>query len=155
MQTTSKKTKSLLKWFLFFTFLALLATIYLVYLHYENPLNAPCNINSYFNCDAVNKSKYSELFGVPVAVLGLINYIFLLLVGLGLLLDFDFTKLNKRLIPKAVLRFLFGLVSFGVAFSLYLSYAEFFIIQAVCIFCLTQQILIIADMIVLWRAQKM
>lgn len=29
-----------------------------------------CNISSTINCDVVNRSEYSELFGVPIAFLG-------------------------------------------------------------------------------------
>lgn len=42
-----------------------------------------CNINATFNCDLVNSSSDSELFGVPVTLFGAAFYLALMLAALG------------------------------------------------------------------------
>jgi len=90
-----------------------------------------CTINSVINCDIVNKGPFSMFFGVPVALLGLIGYAFLL-VGV----------LVKRKNPEDRLLslFLLGLSYMGFGFSLYLSSIEATVLHAWCIICIFSQI---------------
>ena len=79
-------------------------------------------------CKTVQESEYSELAGIPVAVLGLLAYAGLLLAAL---------------LPGPLGRALglfTALVSFG--FSMWLTYAELFIIEAICAWCVTSAILV-------------
>ncbi len=79
-------------------------------------------------CKTVQESEYSELAGIPVAVLGLLAY-----VGL----------LAAALLPGPLGRALglfVALVSFG--FSMWLTYAELFIIEAICAWCVTSAALV-------------
>ena len=79
-------------------------------------------------CKTVQESSYSELAGIPVAILGLAAY-----VGL----------LAAALIPGQLGRALglfTALISFG--FSAWLTYAELFIIDAICAWCVTSAILV-------------
>ena len=79
-------------------------------------------------CKTVQESEYSELAGIPVAVLGLLAY-----AGL----------LAAALLPGPLGRALglfTALVSFG--FSMWLTYAELFIIEAICAWCVTSAILV-------------
>ena len=59
------------------------ASIYLSINHYHNYTDIGyksfCAISRAINCDTVSQSTYSILFGVPVAVWGVIGYIFFLL----------------------------------------------------------------------------
>ncbi len=65
----------------------------------------------------------------------------LIFVALQLLLLYKYRgKESPDLIQAA---FLLSLVLTGVNFSLYLSFIEFFVLEAICVFCITQQILII------------
>lgn len=121
--------------FMGLNFLAVLDTAYLVFVHFKPSASEFCTINGYLNCDVVNKSVYAELFGIPVAVLGLLTY--LALIGMAFL--------YKRSGNQNLLWALFGLVTTGLAFSLYLTYVEFFVLYAVCIFCLVQQVIILVD----------
>jgi uncharacterized membrane protein len=87
-------------------------------------------------CDVVNNSVYSQLFGVPVSVIGLAGY--LLLLGLTL------TALRTN--GSAQHRIL--LVSFvlslgGVGFSAYLTYLEIYVIEALCAWCIASAVIII------------
>ncbi|MBP9718383.1 hypothetical protein KBD59_03745 [Candidatus Gracilibacteria bacterium] len=130
--------------------LGMLVTGYLIYQHYKPAGESFCNINEYISCDIVNKSEYSELFGViPVSVLGFLSYLFF-----GVVSAF---WLKKGGIPKRLqlLATVFGV--FSLIFSLYLTYIEFFVLFAVCIFCLAQQVLILIISLILlylWYKQK-
>ena len=79
-------------------------------------------------CHTVQQSDYSELAGIPVAVLGLVGYGALLLAAI----------LPGQ--PGRALGLFTALVSFG--FSAYLTFAELFIIEAICAWCVTSAVLI-------------
>lgn len=85
-------------------------------------------------CITVNNSPYSEIAGIPVSVLGLTVYLILL----GILAFEPRSPLLTQYGPLVV----FGLSLTGVAFSAYLTYLEFYVIRAVCPFCITSAVLI-------------
>ncbi len=85
-------------------------------------------------CLTVNNSLYSEIAGVPVSVLGLVAYLMLAAI---LALEFR-SGFFAQYGPFAV----FGVSLAGVAFSAYLTYIEFYVIQAVCPFCVVSAVLI-------------
>ena len=91
---------------------------YLTYVHYSH--TAPvCTTGG---CEKVQKSKYAELAGVPVALLGLITYVFLLGAAFRRGLDAAFAGVVVALI--------------GVGFSGYLLWAQLGPIGAICQWCL-------------------
>lgn len=90
--------------------------------HYAISATDYCDLNEMFNCDIVNRSKFSELFGVPVALIGLLGYVVLLGIS---------TKKNRVL---DILRFLMSLV--GLVFALYLAYIEEFVLRTWCLLCI-------------------
>ncbi len=91
---------------------------------------AICNINATFSCDLVNKGPYSEVAGIPVALLGLIGYVF-----------FGIAAVLKLRTPadKQVTDFLFYSTFFGLLFTLYLTGIEAFVLKAWCVICLGSQ----------------
>lgn len=91
---------------------------------------ALCDINSTFNCDVVNRGPFSEIVGIPVALLGIIAYLF-----------FGATALLKLRHPHDHTLSLFLLLSTagGFIFSLYLSSIEAFVLHTWCVVCLTSQ----------------
>jgi len=86
-------------------------------------------------CDTVNNSVYAKIHGVPVAFIGLAGY--LLLLGLALAAVQTWGPTHRRLLA---LGFVLALGGFG--FSVYLTYLELFVIQAICNWCVTSAILI-------------
>ncbi len=72
-------------------------------------------------CETVQKSDYSKLAGVPVAVLGLLGYI-------GILAALIRDDENSRSIAAFL-----SIVGFG--FSAWLTYTELALINAICIWC--------------------
>lgn len=119
----------------FLSVLGLLVCIYLVYQHFKTDDNSFCNFNDYFNCDIVNKSEYSVLFGMPVAILGALAYIAIFATAILLI---------KQKLPKIALGLLALFSAISLAFAIYLSVMEFFVLYAVCIFCVTSQLIILS-----------
>jgi uncharacterized membrane protein len=91
-------------------------------------------------CDLVAQSAYSRMFGIPIAVFGLLTYIVLF----GLLVARQ--RINENLeayVPLAM----FGIAIVSVLFSAYLTYLELFVILAVCKWCAAQAAIIVAFLI--------
>ncbi len=83
-------------------------------------------------CSVVNSSIYSEVSGIPVALVGVAGY----LAILALLLTENRISLLKQNGPLLI----FGLSLVGFIFTLYLVYVEIALIHALCPFCVTSQI---------------
>ena len=110
---------------------------YLTYLHYSGT-TPPCSIKGN-PCSQVQKSRYSELAGVPVALIGLIGYILIL----GSLLAGEDER--SRLATMA-------LTLGGLGFSAYLTYRELFTLHKICEWCVGSAILMtIMTCLALWR----
>jgi uncharacterized membrane protein len=87
------------------------------------------------DCWTVNLSVYSEIAGVPIAVLGMGAYLTILA-----LLFFEtkgaFWKNNSPII-------IFGIALAGTIYSAYLTYIEIYVIQAICPFCVISAMMIL------------
>jgi uncharacterized membrane protein len=87
------------------------------------------------DCNAVQSSPYSRLFGlIPIGVLGVVVYVVLLIVWLwGWFSDHRWSRYAFRVI--------FVLALVGTLFSIYLTYLELFVIKAVCMWCLASAVI--------------
>jgi uncharacterized membrane protein len=85
--------------------------------HYRED-TSPCSINARWDCGIVNHSPYAVVMGVPVAIIGIVGYVFM-----GVL---AFRRLRLLLL-------LAGLG--GLCFSLYLAHVEASILGVWCIYC--------------------
>jgi len=83
------------------------------------------------DCSTVNASRYSEVYGIPVATVGIAGYFAILLIHWYEKRDLFFEKNGPMLI--------FGMALTGFLFTLYLIYIEFAILNAFCPFCLASQ----------------
>lgn len=81
-------------------------------------------------CNTVQTSAYASILGVPVAVIGVLNY--LVLGGLWVARRF----VSPALAEQSKLTML-GLAFVGTVFSIYLTAVEIFAIHAVCLWCIT------------------
>jgi uncharacterized membrane protein len=83
------------------------------------------------DCSVVNASRYSKVYGIPVAVLGVAGYAAILAV---LLFErrIGFLQQNGSLV-------FFGLSLTGFLFTLYLIFVEVALIKAYCPFCIASQ----------------
>ncbi|MBL6962135.1 MAG: vitamin K epoxide reductase family protein [Anaerolineales bacterium] len=86
------------------------------------------------DCYTVNTSRYSELYGIPVAIFGLATFLLIIAI-LVLEPRLPFLEENGSLI-------LFGISLIGVIYSAYLSYLEEFVIHAWCPYCVLSAIVI-------------
>ena len=111
---------------LFFIAAGLLVSLYALKQHAAPVGGGACNVNATFNCDIVNRGPYGEIFGFPVAAIGLIGYLVMGVVAM------HFSRSKDPVIGKALLVLLAG----GLAFSAYLTYLEAFVIGAWCLVCL-------------------
>jgi uncharacterized membrane protein len=79
------------------------------------------------SCEAVQSSRYAEVVGIPVALLGLIGY--LLILGTLIVRASEATRLATL-----------GLTVFGFGFSAYLTYRELFTLHEICEWCVSSAI---------------
>jgi uncharacterized membrane protein len=84
-------------------------------------------------CSIVNSSVYSEVYGIPVALVGVLGYA-AILAALVLPRRFEFLRHNSALIT-------FGLCLAGFIFTVYLIYVEIALIHALCPFCIASQLI--------------
>ena len=100
-------------------------SVYLTIVHYDH--SALVCVSGGGGCEKVQTSDYAELGGVPVALIGAIGYA-LILASLAL--------------PGDTGRFAGALlVLVGLGFSLYLTYLELFVIDAICQWCVASAVL--------------
>jgi len=86
------------------------------------------------DCNAVQQSEFALLFGfLPIAVLGLIGY-----VGIGT--AWAVARFGSGLWVHLAKLALVGMAWFGMAFSIYLTFLEPFVIGATCAWCLTSAV---------------
>ncbi len=88
---------------------------------------APACLAGGGGCEAVAASSHSELAGLSVALLGVFGY--LLLLGAALLRG-DVARMAG-----------FGLALIGFGYSVYLTYLELFVIDAICQWCVASAVL--------------
>ena len=100
--------------------------------HYAKSATSYCEFGEKFNCDIVNRSEYSSVMGIPVSLIGVAGY--------GLLLALS-TFYRSR--PETPTRLLMAAAA-GLAFALYLTYIEAYVLTTWCILCLTSLALIAA-----------
>ena len=111
------------------TIIGLLVSIYMTI--YKVTSNDNMCVGSQ-DCSVVNASKYSEVNGIPVAVVGAIGYTTLLGI-LFLERKPGFFKDNGSMI-------FFGISLIGFFFTIWLIYVEIALIKAYCPFCITSQV---------------
>ncbi len=89
-----------------------------------------CSVNEVVNCDIVNASSYSELFGIPVAVWGFLFYLTAALYA-------AYIRFSKKERGPA-LSFLWAFSIFGVVWNIRMAYIAVGILHAVCLTCFSQ-----------------
>jgi uncharacterized membrane protein len=102
-----------------------------LYHHYGTSPSSFCDFGESFNCDMVNRSVYSVIFGIPVALIGVIGYVVLL--GLA--------TLCRTMAETPAMLLIASLT--GLGFALYLGYIEAFVLAVWCILCLMSLTLIL------------
>lgn len=121
----------------------ILVSSFSLYHHFSKSKTSFCDIGQSFNCDLVNRSRYSMFHGIPVALLGILGYLLIL-------------SLATVYREKAETPFILGGTTLAaLGFALYLTYIEAFVLHAWCILCLSSlALIVIATVLSLWNAAK-
>ncbi|MCB9803033.1 vitamin K epoxide reductase family protein [Candidatus Nomurabacteria bacterium] len=119
---SSKINFSLLLAFALTATVGFLDSVYLTTKYFVGTIN--CSVLS--GCQQVLDSKYSAIFNIPIASLGVLYYLSIIF---AVLLYFKYqhklTSLYLKFIP-----------SLGFVFTLWLVYLQIWVIKAICIYCM-------------------
>ncbi|MBS3158720.1 hypothetical protein J4206_05525 [Candidatus Woesearchaeota archaeon] len=131
-----------LKLIIIFSIIGIILSLYLTYQHYKEGKDAFCQALG-GGCDVVNKSTYSELGGLltlfgfdinfpfPVAVVGLLGFLFNLVVVMLLIKGTGFGIKNKA----SILKVMFAANLLGLLFAIFVTYIEYGILEVPCYYC--------------------
>ena len=150
-----------------FALLGLGATAYSTYVHYQllrNPgYTSFCDVSETVSCGTVYQSAYGSVLGVPVALVGTLFFLLILLLAW-----FDQPAPAPAPVPagkrgaakpeppasSATSAYLFILSTAALAVMLYMAYASFFVLKTVCLLCVTTYVAIIGIFIVTGAAPQ-
>ena len=115
--------------------LAVLGIGVAIYLTFIETTNRQAICGPIGDCNSVQKSAYSHLFGfLPVGILGLIGYAAILIAWLV-----------QNYAPERIHNYaataIWAMSWFGILFSIYLTFLEAFVIGATCVWCLSSALL--------------
>lgn len=95
---------------------------YLTFVHYAHQ---PIACNGIGDCEYVNSSEYAKVMGVPVALLGAVSY-----ATIAMLVVVAYLRRDAVLLVAA-----WGVALASFAFSMYLTYIELRVLEAICVYC--------------------
>jgi len=119
----NKLPKYLVWGFIIFSFIGFLDATYLTSQHFLGT-EVKCIITT--GCEEVTNSKYSVVFGVPLALLGALYYLTVLVLSLA----YADTQAKKIMVLMPFL------TATGFLASVYLVYLQLFVIDAICFYCM-------------------
>jgi uncharacterized membrane protein len=122
-----------------FAALGLAASLAATYVHYNllrNPdYSSFCDISATVSCKAAYLSRYGSVGGVPVAVGGVVFFVWVLLMVWG--------SHGRSAITDSAPTYIFAGSTLALAVVLYLAYASFFILKEVCPLCVTTYVAVV------------
>jgi len=137
--TVEIKRESKLDWMLagwwfevVFAIIGFADSVYLAWLKMSGGLAACGGIG---DCESVNASIYSQINGIPIALLGAGAYAAILL--------FLFLESRDDFIGDWSPIIVFGLSLTGTLYSIYLTYIEIAVLKAICPYCVVSAIAIL------------
>jgi uncharacterized membrane protein len=92
------------------------------------------------NCSTVNNSRFAELYGIPIAFLGLGAYVVMIVL---LLLEGQ-NRTWSEYSPLIV----FGMSLIGTLYSIYLTYVEIAVIKAICPYCVVSAVMMVLLLVI-------
>jgi uncharacterized membrane protein/protein-disulfide isomerase len=132
-----------------FAALGLGASLVSSYVHYsvlENPaFSSFCDVSATVSCTQAYLSGYGSVFGVPVALTGVLFFGFILLLA-------SLSGRRTSHASQSAPAYIFALSTAGLAFVAYLAYASFFVLRSVCLLCAITYVATIALLVVSRRA---
>ncbi|MEP6650050.1 MAG: vitamin K epoxide reductase family protein [Lapillicoccus sp.] len=106
--------------------LGLAVSAYLTFEHYTGSTTLACPASGAVDCAKVTSSAWSSILGIPVAPLGLVFFVVMLVLCRPSLLRRRSTALDVARL---------GFCGVGLLMALYLLWAELFQIHAICLWC--------------------
>jgi uncharacterized membrane protein len=95
------------------------------------------------SCETVQTSKWATFLGFPVGAWGVGYYIAVLVISL---VGLSPSWAERR----GLSQLLVGMTAVGTVFSLWLTYLELFVIDAICMYCVISAILATALLVICW-----
>jgi uncharacterized membrane protein/predicted DsbA family dithiol-disulfide isomerase len=127
-----------------FGLLGLVASGASTYVHYnllKNPgYTSFCDINTTVSCGQAYLSRYGSIAGVPVAIGGVAFFLLVLMLVWG--------SGGKSRIADSAPAYIFAASTLALAVILYLAYASFFILRAVCPLCVATYIAVVGIFVI-------
>jgi uncharacterized membrane protein/thiol-disulfide isomerase/thioredoxin len=127
------------RWFLGFAALGLAASSASTWVHHrlltDPTYVSVCDVNSTFSCSEAYTSPYGSIAGVPVALLGVVFFLFVI----GLVVMCRRSATAERNLPG----YLFAASTIGLAMVLYLGYASYVILGTICLLCVGTYVAVI------------
>ncbi len=100
-----------------------------------------CDVNATVSCSQVYQSRYAYLAGVPVALLGALWYVAVLVVLAGA--DWGWRSLRENSAG-----YVFLLSTAGLGFVLYMAYTSLVLLKIVCLMCVVTYVAVAALFII-------
>ena len=104
-------------------FVGFMDALYLTFEHYSGG-QVNCIVTT--GCDKVLSGPYSEVFGIPIALIGVIYYLFVFSAALFFLFDISHKFFRLALLASAA----------GFLASLWFISLQLFIVKAICFYCM-------------------
>ena len=100
-----------------------------------------CDVSAAVSCTQVYQSRYGSIAGVPVALLGVLRYLGVLLVLAGSRWGWPSLRENSP-------GYIFLLSTAGLGFVLYMAYASLVLLKTVCLMCVVTYVAVAALFII-------
>lgn len=111
------------------TFVGFVVAGVLVLNHFQVADASFCSVGDWLSCNTVNRSDYSSILGVPVALLGMLGFLAVAALSTARL------AAPRRGLGRRAPPLLTGAVVAGLSLGLYLSLVEVFVLHVVCLLC--------------------
>jgi uncharacterized membrane protein len=105
-----------------------------------------CDVSATISCTQVYQSQYADLAGIPVALLGALWYLSVLLVLIGGQWGWPSLRVNAG-------GYVLALSAAGLCFVIYMAYASLYVLKAVCLMCVVTY-LAVAGLFVIFAARR-
>lgn len=125
-------------------FVALVGFGNAAYLFYKYYMGESLSCGLLEGCNIVAASPYAKVFGVPLSLFGVVFYAAMIALSFVMLV-----------IPNArAALWILGAAALGVLFSTYFVYLQFYVIDAICIYCMFSALIsgvLLLLALLLWR----
>ena len=115
--------------------IGLAVSAYLTYEHFTASATLACSDNGVVNCLQVTTSAQSKVFGIPVALLGLLYFVAMVPACLPVAWRSRSSWLRYGRIGAGIV---------GIGFVFYLLYSELFTIGKICLYCTAVHVVTVA-----------